>query len=254
MTPSLATAGLFVGFMIGLTGVGSGALMAPLLLLIGISPAVVVGSDLGFSLLTKIVGGGVHIRQSTVNWVWVRRLASGSIPGALVGSMLAVRLAASPSTLRSLVGVVLVLSAFTAVSLEMLRRRYPERIERLRDPRPRTVIAIGFVIGVLVGSTSVGSGSLVDVALVLFSPLAGAQLVGTGIVHAVLLTGVGSLTHWQFGTLDLALIGALLVGSIPGVLLGSWATRHIGSQSLRWWVTAVVFLSGLTTLIGRRLG
>jgi uncharacterized protein len=118
----------------------------------------------------------------------------------------------------------------------------------MRDPSRSVVIAIGFIIGAVVGATSVGSGSLVDVALVLFSPLGGAQLVGTGIVHAVLLSGVAAGAHWQLGTLDGALVGALLTGSIPGVLLGCRAARHVPQQPLRWGVTALVFLSGVTTL------
>lgn len=248
MRLELAFAGLVVGFLIGLTGVGSGALMAPVLLMIGVSPAVVVGTDIGFGLLTKLVGASVHVHQTTVNWPWVRRLACGTFPGALVGSMGVTRLAYAPDTLRSIIGVVLMLSALAAVLLELTRRRYPTIVSRMRDPSRSVVIAIGFVIGIIVGTTSVGTGSLVDVALVLFSPLAGAQLVGTGIVHAVLLSGVAATAHWRLGTLGGALIGALLTGSIPGVLLGCRIARYIPPQPLRWGVTALVFVSGFTTL------
>jgi uncharacterized protein len=249
MSPDLPAAGLAVGFMIGLTGVGSGALMAPLLLLLGIQPAVVVGSDLGFGLLTKLVGGGLHVRQATVDWAWVRRLAVGSVPGVLLGSAVIARLAGAPGTLRVLVGAVLVVSAVAALGLELARRRFPARVARMRDPSPRLVAAIGFAIGVTVGATSVGTGSLVDIALVLFSPLAGARLVGTGIVHAILLSAIASAIHWHLGTLDGSIVGLLLVGSVPGVLLGSWAARRAAPQPLRWGVTTVVLLSGLTTLM-----
>jgi uncharacterized membrane protein YfcA len=110
------------------------------------------------------------------------------------------------------------------------------------------IVAIGFVIGLVVGATSVGSGSLVDMALVLFSPLGGAQLVGTGIAHAVLLSGIASMAHWRMGTLDHQLVAALIAGSLPGVVLGSWLARRVASHSLRWGVTALVLFSGLTTL------
>lgn len=248
MSPGLAIAGLLVGFLIGLTGVGSGALMAPVLLLLGVSPAVVVGSDLGFGLVTRIAGATVHVRRSTVSWPWVRRLALGSIPGAVLGSIAVVRLAMQPGELQRVVGVVLVASATAAIGAELVRRRSPARAVWLRDPSPPTVVIIGFALGLIIGATSVGSGSLVDMALVLFSTLGGARLVGTGLVHAVLLSAVASVAHWSIGTLDLQLVGALLIGSLPGVLAGSWAADRVPSRSLRWGVTALVLLSGITTL------
>jgi uncharacterized membrane protein YfcA len=250
MDIDLAIAGLAIGFLIGLSGVGSGALMAPLLLLLGVAPTTVVGTDIAFGLLTKLAGIGLHLRRRTVMWPFVRLLAAGSIPGALAGVFLVARMAAAPDLLRLWIGIVLVLSPLAALWMELARRRGASWAQRAQCPRPRTISAIGFAIGITVGATSVGSGTLVDVALILFSPLGGAQLVGTGIAHAVLLSGVASIAHWNIGTIDIALIANLLAGSVPGVLLGSWLATRTSSQPLRWGVAALVLVSGITTLSG----
>jgi uncharacterized membrane protein YfcA len=132
--------------------------------------------------------------------------------------------------------------------MEFARRREAAWVERLRQPSPRTIALIGLAIGIIVGATSVGSGSLVDMALVLFSPLSGALLIGTGIAHAVLITGVGAAAHWSLGNVDLALVGQLLIGSIPGVLVGGWVARRSKPHMVRWGATTLVLLSGLTLL------
>jgi uncharacterized membrane protein YfcA len=150
--------------------------------------------------------------------------------------------------IRIWIGVVLVLTPLIAVLMEFARRRDAAWVERLRQPSPRTIALIGLVIGIIVGATSVGSGSLVDMALVLFSPLSGALLIGTGIAHAVLITGVGAAAHWSLGNVDLALVGQLLIGSIPGVLLGGWVARRSHPHMVRWGATTLVLLSGLTLL------
>jgi uncharacterized membrane protein YfcA len=248
MFANLVLAGLVVGFMIGLTGVGSGALMAPVLLLLGIPPATVVGSDLLFGLLTKIVGVGSHIRHQTISSRWVWTMAIGSVPGVLLGTRLLAHFAGAPATIKSWIGVVLVLTPILALIMEIARRRHATWVERLRQPSAKTIVLIGFVIGTTVGATSVGSGSLVDMALVLFSPLSGAMLIGTGIAHAVLITGTGSAAHWSLGNVDVALVGQLLIGSAPGVLAGGWLARRSKPSAVRWGATTLVLLSGLTLL------
>jgi len=248
MLVNLILAGLIVGFMIGLTGVGSGALMAPVLLLLGIPPATVVGSDLLFGLLTKIVGVGSHVRRETISWRWVWVMAIGSMPGVLIGTRLLAHFAGAPKTIRVWIGIVLVLTPVIAVFMELARRRDAAWVERLRQPSSKTIALIGLVIGVTVGATSVGSGSLVDMALVLFSPLSGALLIGTGIAHAVLITGTGAAAHWSLGNVDVGLVGRLLIGSIPGVLLGGWVARRSHPHMVRWGATTLVLLSGLTLL------
>ncbi len=248
MSPPLAAAGLVVGFMIGLSGVGSGALMAPLLLLFGLQPAVVVGSDLLFGLLTKIVGVGPHLARRSIAWPWVALLAAGSLPGVVVGARVVHHFAAAPQTIRAWIAALLVVAPVVAIAADHLRDGAAPR----RRPRRCAVVAIGATIGITVGATSVGSGSLVDVALMLFSPLAGAELVGTGIAHAVLLTAVGAVAHWSLGTIDLPLVSNLLAGSIPGVLLGGWLTGRIAPRPLRWGVSGLVLASALTLLLQSR--
>ena len=251
MTPmlgNLVLAGLVVGFMIGLTGVGSGALMAPVLLLLGIPPATVVGSDLLFGLLTKIVGVASHVQHRTIAWRWVWLMAVGSVPGVLVGTRILAHFAGAPHTIRTWIGIVLVLTPLIAVLMEIARRRDVAWVHRLRQPSGTTIAIIGAAIGITVGATSVGSGSLVDMALVLFSPLSGALLIGTGIAHAVLITGTGAAAHWSLGNVDLLLVGQLLIGSIPGVLAGGWLARRSRPSAVRWGATSLVLLSGLTLL------
>ena len=248
MLGNLVLAGLVVGFMIGLTGVGSGALMAPVLLLLGIPPATVVGSDLLFGLLTKIVGVGSHVQHRTISWRWVWLMAVGSVPGVLVGTRILAHFAGAPHTIRVWIGIVLVLTPVIAVLMEIARRRDVAWVHRLRQPSGTTIAIIGAAIGITVGATSVGSGSLVDMALVLFSPLSGALLIGTGIAHAVLITGTGAAAHWSLGNVDVLLVGQLLIGSIPGVLAGGWLARRSRPSAVRWGATSLVLLSGLTLL------
>ena len=245
---NLILAGLVVGFMIGLTGVGSGALMAPVLLLLGIPPSVVVGSDLLFGLLTKIVGVGSHVQRKTIAWRWVWLMAIGSLPGVLIGTRLLAHFSGAPRTIRVWIGVVLVLTPVIALLMEIARRYEKAWVERMQQPHPVVIASLGLFIGVTVGATSVGSGSLVDMALLIFSPLSGAVLIGTGIAHAVLITGVGATAHWSLGNVDVRLVGQLLIGSIPGVLLGGWVARQSRPGLVRLGATTLVLLSGLTLL------
>ena len=249
MFVNLVLAGLVVGFMIGLTGVGSGALMAPVLLLLGIPPATVVGSDLLFGLLTKIVGVGSHVRREhDLLALGVDRWRSGACPACCSARGSSRTSPARRRRSRAWIGVVLVLTPILALLMEIARRRDAAWVERLRQPSAKTIVLIGFVIGITVGATSVGSGSLVDMALVLFSPLSGAMLIGTGIAHAVLITGTGAAAHWSLGNVDVALVGQLLIGSVPGVLAGGWLARRSKPSAVRWGATTLVLLSGLTLL------
>lgn len=246
MNPSFALAGLAVGFLIGLTGVGSGSIMAPLLSAMGIPPAIVVGSDLGYGLITKLAGIGVHARQGAVKWQWVRTMAFGSVPGALLGSLLISRLVASPSALRHGIGLILAATAILALLTELARRWFTAFITRFQQPRAWGVVLLGFAIGVITGTTSVGSGSLTDLVLMLFSPLAGAELVGTGLAHAILLTAVAALSHWGLGNIDMALVLNLLLGSIPGVLLGSRMAYLAPARPLKFGIAGLILASALT--------
>ncbi|HYF95888.1 MAG TPA: sulfite exporter TauE/SafE family protein [Symbiobacteriaceae bacterium] len=246
--PSYALAGLAVGFLIGLTGVGSGAVMAPLLTALGVPPAIVVGSDLGYGLFTKVAGLGFHARQGSVDWHWVRMMSLGSMPGALVGSLVLTRLVQSPGAIRHGIGLILVVTASLVLLAELARRRYAQWVQQLQHPRPWVVIGLGFVIGAVVGTTSVGSGSLTDLVLMLFTPLSGAQLVGTGLAHAILLTAVATVSHWGLGNIDIALVLNLLLGSIPGVLLGSRLAFKAPPRPLKLGIAGLILASAFTML------
>ncbi len=248
MEPRFALAGLGVGFLIGTSGVGSGSLLAPVLLLLGIQPATVVGSDLAFGLLTKSAGVGLHARQGAVRLRWVWLLTRGSLPGVVAGSVLVGRVAHSAGTIRAWIAGMLVLTSLAVFLLDFARRRSATLLARLQEPRPWVVSLAGLLIGIAVGATSIGSGSLVDIVLMLFSPLSGADIVGTGLAHGILLSSVASVVHWHLGTIDLALVGNLLVGSVPGVLLGARLAYHSPAPWLRRGIAGLVLLTGLTTL------
>lgn len=250
LEPRLTLVGLVVGFLVGVSGVGSGSLMAPLLLLLGIPPATVVGSDLGFSVLTKSAGVGLFIRQQLVRWRWVLLLGAGSIPGTILGSLLLAHVARSAGAVRASIAAMLVVTSLAALVFDLLRRRGAEWVVRLQRPRGWVVSLLGFAIGIAVGATSVGSGSLIDIALALFSPLRGAEIVGTGIAHGILVTTVASIVHWNLGTIDAPLVLNLLAGSIPGVLLGGRLASRAPSRSVRWGIAVLVLVSGVATLTG----
>lgn len=222
--------------------------MAPILLLLGIQPATIVGSDLAFGLLTKGAGVGVHARRGGVRLRWVWLLARGSLPGVVGGSLLVGRLAHSAGTIRAWIAGMLVLTALAALSLDFARRRGAALLTRLQRPRPWVVSLSGLLIGLAAGATSVGSGALVDMALLLFSPLRAAEIVGTGLAHGILLATAGSIVHWNLGTIDHALVLNLLIGSVPGVLLGSRLAYGFPTLWLRRGIAGLVLLSGLTVL------
>jgi uncharacterized protein len=248
--PRFVFVGLLVGFLIGVSGVGSGSLMAPILLALGLAPTSVVGSDLLFSVLTKSAGVGSYLRQRLVRGRWVWLLAAGSIPGTIAGSVLLGRVAHSGDAVRAWIAAMLVFTSVAALALDALRRHGASWVARLQHPRPWVVSCLGLLIGVAVGATSVGSGSLIDMTLLLFSPLAAAEIVGTGIAHGILLSAVASGVHWSLGTIVPGVVGALVVGSIPGVLGGGAVATRAPSRSVRFGIAVLVLLSGLATFTG----
>jgi uncharacterized membrane protein YfcA len=237
-------AGLFVGMAVGLTGVGGGSLMTPILvLLFGFAPSTAVGTDLWFAAITKIVGGTLHHRHGSVDMQVLRRLCVGSIPAA------AVTLAWMYSTgtgqnrqgfiIHALGGVLL----FTAV-MTLQRKRLQAFAARLRRTMPAaftaaqpalTVLA-GAILGVLVSLTSVGAGALGTAMLLYLYPLRmenPSRLVGTEIVHAIPLAIIAGLGHLFMGNVDVRLLGNLLLGSIPGVIVGSLVANRAPAGLLR---------------------
>jgi uncharacterized membrane protein YfcA len=249
--------GLIVGFLVGVTGTGGGALLTPLLILLGWAPPMIaVGTDLVWSTLTKSAGAVVHWRQQTVDMSIVKRLALGSIPGALLGlALLAHFHASGPRNLDRLIlrmlGVALVVVALS-LFWRALRGAPPAPTSLdqgdVRRSAWLTTLA-GFLVGFLVSITSVGSGSLIIASLVVLYPGTPLKrMVGSDIVHALLLVGVSALGHLGMGSINARLLGALLVGSVPGVWLGSRMTARVPEKALRPVLGTTLLLLGCKLL------
>jgi uncharacterized membrane protein YfcA len=233
--PAVSLAGLIVGFVIGLTGMGGGALMTPVLVLIfGVQPLAAVSSDLVASLVMKPFGSAVHLRRRTVDWGLVRGLALGAVPAAFAG-VLVIRLLGRGTDIQHLVtvslGVALLIAAVAMVVRLLLdsasARRQREQADASDDQarvqvRKLPTVLIGILGGLLVGMTSTGSGTVIIVCLTLLYPLLPLRvLVGTDLVQAVPLVGAAALGHLLFGDFQLGLTAALLIGAIPGVIIGA---------------------------------
>lgn len=250
-------AGLFVGLLVGMTGVGGGALMTPLLvLLFGVAPATAVGTDLWFAALTKSAGGFVHGRSGTVDWEVVKRLCWGSLPAALA-TLVALHFLGVGKTggvLVNTLGAVLILTAvamlfkkfFHAIG-QQLRTRLPEDFKRAQ---PALTVLAGAILGVLVSLTSIGAGALGAVMLVYLYPfrMKPTRLVGTDIVHAIPLTVVAGSGHLLMGNVDLALLGTLLAGSLPGILVGSLISTRAPELVLRMLIALALVAAGAKML------
>ena len=244
-------AGFVVGILIGLTGVGGGSLMTPLLvLLFNFHPATAVGTDLLYASVTKTVGSVTHGWRGTVDWRIVGRLAAGSVPASLLtlGVLYAL---GSPSAfvahvITMVLGAALVLTAcaiiFRTNILAFAARR------RSEENPARTAVAtigLGAALGVLVSLTSVGAGALGVTALLLLYPkLPIRRIVGTDIAHAVPLTLIGGLGHWLIGSVDLHLLGSLLIGSIPGVIIGSALAGRMSDKALQPILAVILLIVG----------
>ncbi len=268
LDPLLSLTGLGVGFIVGLTGMGGGALMTPLLvLLFGIQPLAAVSSDLVAALVMKPVGGGVHLRRGTVNLKIVAWLMAGSIPAAFAGVLVLKSLGdgtAVADRLKIALGLALCVAAAAMVVKSRLavRRARTLGVGEAQDAtevavRPLLTAGVGAIGGLLVGMTSVGSGSLIIVLLLLVYPkLTAKSLVGTDLVQAIPLVASATLGHVLFGDVHLAITGSLLIGSIPGVYLGARLSAKADDALIRPILVLVLLLSGAkllgapTTLVG----
>jgi uncharacterized membrane protein YfcA len=253
-------AGFGVGAMVGMTGVGGGALMTPILvLLFGVAPTSAVGTDLWFAALTKIVGGSVHQRRGSVDWQVLRRLWLGSLPAA-GATLWWLHLAGSGGIKHGLIltalGFVLVLTALAMLFKKQmhalgqrLRSRAPETFSGLQ---PALTVTAGAILGCLVTLTSVGAGALGTVMLVYLYPvrLTPARLVGTDIVHAIPLTVLAGTGHLLMGNVHGSLLGNLLIGSVPGVLLGAYLSNKAPEKLLRTSIAVVLVAVGAKLLAG----
>ena len=255
----IALAGVFVGFVVGLTGMGGGALMTPMLVLFfGVQPLAAVSSDLVASLCMKPVGGLVHLRRGTVHKQLVLWLVIGSVPSAFLGVLLLKSLGNGDgveSAVKLALGIALLLAVAMMISKALLdARRRAILGAAADDPKPLIVkplptVLIGAVGGLVVGMTSVGSGSLIIVALLVIYPaLKTGDLVGTDLVQAVPLVGSAALGHLLFGDFSFGLTVSILIGSIPGVYLGARASSSAPSWIIRRAIAIVLMASALKLL------
>jgi uncharacterized protein len=253
MDYKISLLGLFVGFLIGLTGMGGGALMTPALILFKLArPTLAVGTDLVWNALTKGVGSIAHFRQSTVDTKIVKRLAIGSIPGALSGIALLAYLRHRGIKSEDHLVVMVLGAALISVAIGLYVRTVlgsrlpmPGQEDLSRGPWWLTSL-IGLVVGFLVSITSVGSGTLIVASLVFIYPTTPLKrLVGSDIFHALFLVGVAAIGHMGLGTIDVKLLGGLLIGSVPGVWIGSRLSAVFPEKILRPVLATTLLYLGL---------
>ncbi|WP_406590173.1 sulfite exporter TauE/SafE family protein [Bacillus atrophaeus] len=251
MSISIIIMGLFVGTLVGLTGVGGAALLTPLLILLGINPSIAVGTDLVYNSITKLFGVASHWKQKTINLKLVKYLAIGSIPSASAAIGILHMFPAfhqhQEEIIKHALGYVMTLVAISIIIRVFLDKKLrPNRwqLKSLEDKRALTIL-IGVVFGFIVGLTSIGSGSLFAIAMLYLFKMKTSEIVGTDIAHAFLLVTVAGLLNASFGSVDYLLAANLLIGSIPGVLLGSHFSPKFSPRPLQFIMAAIILISGL---------
>jgi hypothetical protein len=252
-------AGFFVGTLVGLTGMGGGSLMTPILVLVlGVRPTLAVGTDLAYAAVTNAAGAWQHFRQGQVRFGPGLLLAAGSIPSTLLGVGLIGYLRhlngfnVDRTVGRGLAIMLIVVAALLMAQPFVNRRLWPRqqptvftrRLQTMRRYRPVILVGVGVVVGFLVGITSVGGGSLVMFAmLLLFPKWPMSQRVGTDVFQSFLLAAAAASAHWRLGDVSFPLVAQLLIGSVPGVLIGSRLTKHVPDKVLRPIVAGALALS-----------
>ncbi|MGH6683979.1 MAG: sulfite exporter TauE/SafE family protein [Pseudolabrys sp.] len=246
--PLYSLSGLAVGLLVGMTGVGGGSLMTPLLILLfGVHPATAVGTDLLYAAATKAGGTLVHGFAHSIDWRVVRRLAAGSLPATVVTLAAMSYFKVSGEASRNLITLVLsfalFLTAFVLVFGQSIAALYRVRVTALDAGRTaRGTVLVGILLGVLVSISSVGAGAIGVIALVLLYPqLPMAKIVGSDIAHAVPLTLLAGLGHWTMGAVDWHIFASLLVGSLPGIFIGSYFAVRIPERALQLILATTLF-------------
>lgn len=235
--PLIIVFGLGVGVLVGLTGIGGGSLMTPLLILFaGIQPVVAIGTDLAYGAVTKTLGGWRHLRKGTVDLGVSKWLAVGSVPGSLVGVwLLEHALSGSIDTLLMVVACALIVAALAILGRAARPIEPTSEFDRaVLAPHTKAIaVSSGLVLGLMLGLTSVGSGALVAPILILLFKLTPRSVVGTDVFHAAILLWSASLAHWVGGNVDFALMGNILLGSLPGVWVGAHLIDRVPADVLR---------------------
>jgi uncharacterized membrane protein YfcA len=255
--PLYSAAGFLVGMLVGLTGVGGGSLMTPILvLLFNFHPATAVGTDLLYASVTKTVGTAVHGKKGTVDWRIVGALAFGSVPAAIstlfVMSRVGTLNESAANLLNLLLGIALLATSISVLFRPQILRWAGHHIHAMeRDRRTRWTVALGAALGILVSVTSVGAGALGTTALLILYPrLPVARIAASDIAHAVPLTLIAGIGHWLIGSVDLMLMLALLLGSIPGIIVGSLLSARASDNLLRPVLAVTLFVVAVRLLVG----
>jgi uncharacterized membrane protein YfcA len=254
INPLYSIAGVAVGFLVGLTGVGGGSLMTPLLVLaFGFHPVTAVGTDLLYASATKTVGTAVHGFSGTVDWKVVRRLAIGSVPATLL-TLLALAYAGTKvegteHVITVVLGIALIATAIAIAFRRQILAHYAGALEATSDRQIlRLTVLLGAALGVLVSLSSVGAGALgMTALLILYPKLPTNRLVGSDIAHAVPLTLIAGMGHWAMGSVDFGLLLSLLVGSVPGIIVGSLFSARVPDGVSR------TVLAGTLVIVGGKL-
>jgi uncharacterized membrane protein YfcA len=251
--PYIVLGSAIVGLLVGMTGAGGGALMTPMLILLfGVKPSTAISSDLVAAFVMRPIGAAVHLRAGTVNLRLVRWMVIGSVPAAFLGAYFLHLMGHSKSAQHNVevaLGIALLVGA-SAMALRYVldRTTGQRRLGRVREvePRPLRTIGIGVIGGLIVGITSVGSGSLMIVLLLFVYPVLGAnQLVGTDLTQAVPLTLAAALGALVFGHVEVGVTGSLIIGSVPAVLIGSLLSSTVPDRYVRPAIAFAIFASGL---------
>jgi uncharacterized protein len=255
MIPEVSIIGFVISFLLGLTSLGGGSLLTPILVLwVGINPSIAVGSDLVYQSITRLAGLPMHLRQRSVDWRVLRLLAAGSIPGTLIGGLLLPRFHLGLNNSRvvlTALGVALVLTALLIVFQPLISRLRERNQGRPVRGREAFTVAAGLFIGLSVAVTSVGAGSFAIVGLMLLYPTLNARrLVGTDFTHGVILLPISAALAAGTGRVDIGLVAQLLVGAIPGVILGSRASGLLPERPLRLAVAGLLMVTGVHLVPG----
>jgi uncharacterized membrane protein YfcA len=252
----LTIGGFFVGVLLGMTGMGGGTLMTPMLIfLFHMKPTLAVGTDLVYTAITKLAGSIQHLRQRTVDFPAFRWLALGSVPGALGGSIMVgsmtkhLNMNAVNHSVDIWLGIVYILIIITMVWRWYWSHLRGSKAQPTVPRLPKVpLLVLGLIGGFLVGVTSIGSGAIFIAVMTVIYPITSARMVGTDVVQAAILTAVAGLTHLLYGNVDLSIVLSLIIGSVPGTLIGSRLTTRVPDTAVRVGLMAMMFYTSWSLL------
>jgi uncharacterized membrane protein YfcA len=257
MDPAIVIFGFGIGAMVGMTGMGGGTLMTPLLILLfGVKPVTAIGTDIFYAAVTKTVGGWRHLRMGTVNMSLALWLAAGSVPAAVTGvwAISVLQSKVGEERLDSIVyallgGTLLMVGIITLARALILSKLVEERDDfELKRRHKVAAVGIGVITGFVIGITSAGSGTVIAILLIAVYRLTPRRVVGTDVFHAAILLWAAGVAHWVGGNVDFVLAGNILLGSIPGVIVGSYYAARAPVAFLRTALGIVLIASGLVTV------